>query len=165
MQAWGTPPSYSRSPSRQTPISEPYQSCSCESHRQRHEEINKLIRKCFESFIKIRIKRPFEFERLFQSIFSKQYDFNCIITEETENIERQLLKKRELGKALILTQSSQIIRSSFAPWLKLRAIWCCAFTMVVSILPHAEFGSNDHRENPSLFITLVRRVFDLQLLW
>ena len=65
MQAWGTPPSYSRSPSRQTPISEPYQSCSCESHRQRHEEINKLIRKCFESFIKIRIKRPFEFEGLF----------------------------------------------------------------------------------------------------
>jgi len=68
-QAWGTPPSYSRSPSRQPPVSEPYQSCSCESHRHRHEEINKLI--------------------------SKQYDFNCIITEETENIERQLLNKKE----------------------------------------------------------------------
>merc|ERR1711914_17001 len=77
MQAWGTPPSYSRSPTRQTPISEPYQSCSCESHRQRHEEINKLI--------------------------SKQYDFNCIITEETENIERQLLQKKE---KVLLTEVS-----------------------------------------------------------
>ena len=103
-QAWGTPPSFSRTPSRHAPVSEPYQSCSCESHRHKHEEINKLIRKCFRAIFGIILRR-------FQcglnvrwvepgAFCSKQYDFNCIITEETENIERQLLDKKEKGRAL-----------------------------------------------------------------